>query len=170
MKAPICSAQSVMLWTGLLAGLACASARADETTAEIDRCLSAALAARPGIVTAWREIDGEGNGYNVRVLGTDGRIAETDCRPGETALGEFQLRAGLYRIAMYQRAQTPESAARELAPEIFAGPVRVVSMELSVSLKGTPYYTYALVLPGQQKATVEVDAATGKPVTAKVVY
>ena len=162
--------QSGMLGLGLVAAFAVANARADESTAEIDRCLSAALAARPGIVTAWRELDGEGKGYNVRVLGTDGRVAETDCRPGETALPEFQLRPGLYRIAMYERATTPEPAARDLAPEIFKGPVRFVSMELSVSLKGTPYYTYTLVLPGQQKATVEVDAATGKPTTAKVVY
>jgi hypothetical protein len=41
-------------------------------------------------------------------------------------------------------------------------------MELLVSLAGRPFYKYQMYLPGNLKATVEIDAVTGKLEKAQV--
>ena len=69
---------------------------------------------------------------------------------------------GLFRHSMYQRATFPETRARGVAPEVFAGPVRLTSMELSVGISGRPTYKYQMFLPSNHKATVEIDAVTGR--------
>jgi uncharacterized membrane protein YkoI len=63
---------------------------------------------------------------------------------------------------MYQRATIPEAKARASAPELFTGPVRVTSMEMSVGVSGKPAYKYQMFLPSNHKATVEIDAITGR--------
>jgi uncharacterized membrane protein YkoI len=71
---------------------------------------------------------------------------------------------------MYQRAKVAETAARAAAPGVFVPPTRISRMELSISMRGVPYYTYTVLLPQNHKATVEVDAVTGKPIKATVEY
>lgn len=154
----------------LLIPLSTAASAAD-ASGTLDKCLAAATAARPGIVTGWQELSATSDeGYYVRIVTKDGNIGLTECRPASTAPLEFTKKTGFVRYEMYDRARAAETAARAAAPLIFAQPVRITRMELSVSIKGTLYYTYSLVLPGEQKASVEVDGTTGKPTTAKVTY
>jgi len=154
----------------LLIPLSTAAKAADAATT-LDKCLAAAAAAQPGIITGWQELSATSDeGYYVRIVTKDGSIRLTECRPSSTAPLEFTKKTGLVRYEMYERAKAPESAARAAAPTIFVQPVRITRMELSQSIKGTAYYTYSLVLPGGEKAIVEVDGTTGKPTTAKVTY
>jgi len=129
----------------------------------LEICLEAALKERPGIVSGWRQSGGgEMTPYVVSVLNADGTNAEAFCDPAKPTNFQFKNKTGLFRYSMYQRATFPEAKARMSAPEVFTGPVRVTSMELSVGLSGKPTYTYQMFLPSNHKATVELDAVTGR--------
>ncbi len=157
-------------------------ARADEAPAPapapvsapsgtLDQCLAKAAAARPGIITGWQELSSTSDeGYYVRIVSKDGGIGLTECRPASEAPLDFTKKTGLVRYEMYERVKVAEPAARAVAPAVFLPPVKFTRMELSISVRGSPYYTYTLTLPGGQQATVEVDAVSGKPITAKVKY
>jgi hypothetical protein len=144
---------------------------ASPTASPLDRCIDAAKAARAGTVTGWQELTtNPADGYYVRIVGKDGSVGLTECRPASTAPLDFSKKAGLVRYEMYDRVKIAEPSARAVAPLVFASPVRITRMELSISMRGVPYYTYTLALPNEHKATVEVDAVSGKPMTAKVEY
>ena len=129
----------------------------------LEICLEAVLKERPGIVTGWQQSGGgEMTPYVVSVLNTEGNNAETFCNPSNPTNFQFKNKMGLFRYAMYQRATFAEAKARATAPDIFTGPARVTSMELSVGVSGKPMYKYQMFLPSNHKATVEIDATTGR--------
>lgn len=159
------------VWALMMLISSSTAASAADAPSALDKCLAAAAAAQPGIITGWQELSATSDeGFYVRIVTKDGNIRLTECRPSSTAPLEFTKKTGFVRYEMYERAKAPESAARAAAPTIFVPPVRITRMELSQSIKGTAYYTYSLVLPGGEKALVEVDGTTGKPTTAKVTY
>jgi len=134
-----------------------------EPGGSLELCLDAALKARPGIVTGWQQSGGgEAPPYVISILNPDGNNAEAFCDPANTANLQFKGKIGLIRYSMYERATLPEAKARASAPEIFTGPVRLTSMELSVGVSGKPVYKYQMFLPSNHKATVEIDAVTGR--------
>jgi uncharacterized membrane protein YkoI len=114
-------------------------------------------------VTGWQQSGGgEMTPYAVSVLSLDGTVAEAFCDPANPTNFRFNSKIGLFRYAMFQRATFPEEKARALAPEVFTGPVRVTSMELLVGMSGKPAYKYRMFLPSNHKASVEIDAVTGR--------
>ena len=134
-----------------------------EAGGSLDACIEAILAERPGIVTGWQQSGGgEAPPYVVSVLNTEGHNAEAFCDPAKPTNFQFTNKMGLFRHSMYQRATFTEIRARAVAPEVFAGPVRLTSMELSVGVSGKPTYKYQMFLPSNHKATVEIDAVTGR--------
>jgi len=135
----------------------------------LETCLEAALKERPGIVTGWQQSGGgEMTPYTVSVLSQDGSNAEAFCNPASPTGFQFKNKMGMYRYAMFQRATFMEAKARASAPEIFTGPVRVTSMELTVGVSGKPIYKYRMFLPSNHKATAEIDAVTGRLNKAEV--
>jgi len=147
------------------------SAFAEEKASLLNSCIAKAKLSREGVVTGWQELtDNPEDGYYVRIVGKDGGIGLTQCRPGGPEPLEFEKKTGLVRYEMYQRAKVAEADARAVAPVVFVPPTRVSRMELSISIRGVPYYTYTVLLPQNHKATVEVDAVTGKPIKASVEY
>jgi hypothetical protein len=147
------------------------AASAAENKSVLDTCIEKARFAREGVVTGWQELtDKPEDGYYVRIVGKDGGVGLTQCRPGGPEPLEFEKKTGLVRYEMYQRAKIAEADARAVAPVVFVPPTRVSRMELSISMRGVPYYTYTVLLPQNHKATVEVDAVTGKPMKATVEY
>ncbi len=160
----------------ILAGCVAASTAAFaanpwEPGGPLDACLSAVVAARPGIITKWRQTGGrEQPLYEVGVLTEEGKIWETTCDPAAVEKMDFNEKAGVYRYGMYERAKWPETKARESAPEIFVGPAVVIGMELNVSFTGKPSYQYQLILPKDYRATVEIDAVYGKLIHAEVKF
>ena len=159
------------VWAPMLLIPLSTTAGAADAAGTLDKCLAAAAAAQPGIITGWQELSATADeGYYVRVVTKNGDIKLTECRPSSSAPLEFTKKTGLVRYEMYERAKAAESVARAAAPTIFVQPVRITRMELSQSFKGTAYYKYTLVLPGGEKAIVEVDGTSGKPTTANVTY
>jgi len=152
-----------VLWLALFVPPAAFAANPWEPDGSLEICLEAVLKERPGIVTGWQQSGGgEMTPYVVSVLNTDGTNAEAFCDPSKPTNFQFKNKMGLFRYSMYQRATIPETKARAASPEIFTGPVRVTSMEFSVGVGGKPTYTYQMFLPSNHKATVEIDAITGR--------
>jgi hypothetical protein len=134
----------------------------------LDTCLAAAIKARPGIVTGWRQAGGGPQPpYAVSVLDKEGRTAETTCDPVKPENLQFTNKGGLLRYEMYLSATVPEAEARVDAPKLFTGPVRVFDMHYTVSMTGKPYYRYQMFLPSGHKATVDIDGILGRVVKAE---
>ena len=139
------------------------AAEAWESGGSLDACIAATLKERPGIVTGWQQSGGgESAPYVISILNAEGIIAQAFCDPAKPSNFQFTNKVGLFRYSMFQRATWPESRARTTAPELFAGPVRPTSMELYVGMSGRPFYKYQMFLPSNHKATVEIDAVTGR--------
>jgi len=134
-----------------------------EPGGSLDTCIEATLKERPGVVSGWQQTGG-GNAppYVITIMNAEGVNAETFCDPAKPSNFKFTNKMGLFRYTMYQRATWPETRARVSAPEVFVGPVRITSMELSVGVTGRPFYKYQMFLPSNHKATVELDAVTGR--------
>lgn len=129
----------------------------------LDTCLTAATRERQGIVTGWRQAGGgDQPPYAVSVLNAEGKNAEAFCDAANTASLEFKSKGGLFRYQMFENAKVSEAQARTLAPSLFAGPVRLFSMEYTVSFTGRRFYTYQMFLPSGLKATVVIDGDTGR--------
>ena len=140
-----------------------------EPGGSLDKCIEATLKERPGVIAGWQQSGGgEEAPYIIVILNVEGTSAEAFCDPVNPSDFKFSNKTGLFRYSMFKRATWPEPRARASAPEIFAGPVRLTSMELLVSLAGRPFYKYQMYLPGNLKATVEIDAVTGKLEKAQV--
>ena len=134
-----------------------------EPGGSLDTCIEAVLKERPGIVTGWQQSGGgDAPPYVISVLNAEGSNAEAFCDAAKPANFQFSSKVGLFRYSMYERAVFPEAKARAVAPEVFAGPVRLTSMKLSVGISGKPTYEYQMFLPSSHKATVEIDAVTGR--------
>ena len=160
---------SCVIVLGLAAMQAALAANPWEPGGSLDACIEATLKQRPGILTGWQQSGGGDEApYVIGILSPEGNIAEAFCDPANPTKFQFTSKMGLYRYSMFKRATWPESRARASAPEIFTGPVRLTSMELSVSFAGRPAYTYQMLLPENLKASVEIDAVTGRLEKAQV--
>lgn len=157
------------LWLNLTQPQMVFAANPWEPGGALEICLEAALSERPGIVTGWQQSGGgDAPPYVVSILNNEGTSAEAFCDPAKPAGFQFKNKVGLLRYSMYERATIGESKARALAPEIFVGPIRVISMTMSVSMTGKPAYRYQMFLPSSHKASVEIDAVTGRLNKAEV--
>ncbi|MGQ0577779.1 MAG: hypothetical protein ACT4PQ_02580 [Betaproteobacteria bacterium] len=146
-----------------------AAADPTEPGGPLDTCIAAVLGEHPGIVSGWRQAGGGPQPpFAITVLDKEGKREETTCDPAKPTNFEFRKASGLYRYDMYERATLPENKARTAAPVIFVGPVRFLGMELSVGFTGRTQYTYQMFLPSGHKATVEVDAVSGRLNKAEV--
>ena len=155
----LCSAVVVSLVT-LSAAFA---ANPWEPGGSLDACIAATLKERPGVVTGWQQSGGgEAAPYVISILNAEGVNAEAFCDPAKPGNFQFKSKVGLFRYSMYQRATLPEAKARATAPEIFTGPVRLTAMELTVGISGRALYKYQMFIPSNHKATVEIDAVTGR--------
>ena len=145
--------------------LPCTPAMSADTVAPLpglDTCIAAALQQRPGVLFGWRVLsDAPQAVYKMSVLTADGRIADADCSPSATANLRFQNRIGGRRYEPYKEIGVPESAARKTAPLVFAGTVKIMSMQIGTDIKGRLWYEYRMELPSGHRATSHVDTVSG---------
>jgi hypothetical protein len=154
----------------LLFPLAASATEPWEPGQALDICIEAALKQRPGILVGWRQAGGGDMPlYAVAVLNEEGRTGEATCDPAnpDNTL-EFKNRGGLVRYDMVKRASFPEAQARANAPQVFVGPVRIITMDLKVNFAGKPLYIYKMILPSGHKATVNVEGTVGRVMKAEL--
>jgi hypothetical protein len=128
----------------------------------LDTCVNAALQQRPGVLYGWRLInDAPQPVYKVSVISADGKIADADCSPAATDNLRFENRIGVRRFERYKQISVPETAARNTAPLVFGGNVKLKSMEIDTDIKGHLAYEYRMELPSGHKAISHVDTTSG---------
>jgi hypothetical protein len=154
-----CSASLVL---SLLA-LAVTAVSADESGAGagLDGCLAAALKERPGFVHGWKELQASEERYQISIVNSKGKIADTVCVASAPGNFKFDDRIGMRRYESYARIAVPEESARRTAPLVFVGPVRVWQMEIDLDWLGRPAYEYHMVLPSGREVVAQIDAVTG---------
>jgi hypothetical protein len=136
----------------------------------LDACVTAALQQKEGgTLFGWRQIGADDNpNYRVSVITPDGKIADANCNPSATANMQFENRLGARRFANYKRISVPEETARNAAPTVFEGPVKVNQMEIDTDIRGNLSYEYHMTLPSGHAATSQVDTVTGLLINAEV--
>ena len=145
--------------------IGCASAIAANDVAPLpglDTCVDAALQQRPGVLYGWRLInDAPQPVYKVSVISAEGKIADAECSPAATSSLHFENRIGVRRFDRYRQISVPEATARNTAPLVFAGNVKITSMEIDTDVKGHLAYEYRMELPSGHKALSHVDTTSG---------
>jgi hypothetical protein len=130
--------------------------------AGLDECIAAALQQRPGVLFGWRVVNEPPQGvYKVSVLSEDGRIGDADCSEGTMNSLRFENRLGLRRIDRYREISLAEAKARNTAPLLFAGTIKLTSMEIDTNLLGKLSYEYRMLLPTGHRAMSQVDVMNG---------
>jgi len=160
MKLRLCHALCMLTFSSLAFEAAVA---ADEIAPlpGLDECLATALQQRQGVLFGWKSLSEPPDGsYRISIIGTDSKVAETVCSPASTTL-RFDNRPVTRRYEYYKQMAVPEGDARKTAPLIFAGKVRIVSMEIDTDLKGGLRYEYRMLLPSGHRALAQVDAMSG---------
>jgi hypothetical protein len=153
-----------------LLALVATAVSADESGAGpgLDGCLAAALKERPGFVHAWKEMQGSEERYQVSIVNSKGKIADTLCIASAPGNFKFDDRIGTRRYETYARIAVPEESARRTVPLVFVGPVRVWQMEIDLNWMGKPAYEYHMVLPSGREVVAQVDAVTGVLIHAEL--
>lgn len=128
----------------------------------LDTCIAAALQQRPGVLFGWRALNDPPDGtYRITIITQDGKVADAVCPSNAPTNLRFDNRVGLRRFEYYQRISVPEATARSTAPLIFAGTVKITSMEIDTDVKGGLRYEYRMSLQSGHKAMSQVDAMSG---------
>jgi hypothetical protein len=72
------------------------------------------------------------------------------------------------RYDSYARVNVSEKIARETAPLVFVGPVKIVQMEIDLDWKGKAAYEYHMILPTGREAVARIDTTSGMLMNAEV--
>jgi hypothetical protein len=158
------------LMAGVLA-LAAMGVRAEDTLVGpgLDPCLQAALQQRPGFVHGWEDVSaGSDERYKISIINSAGKIADTLCEASAPGNFKFEDRLGMRRYDSYARVNVLEKIARETAPLVFVGPVRIVQMEIDLDWKGKAAYEYHMILPTGREAVARIDTTSGMLMQAEV--
>lgn len=137
------------------------AARASDNTEGLDGCLAAALATRPGMVSAWEVEDGTGRGFAIELVARDGSVWALTCRPSTSELRASQRAVGARDYdTLSGRAQIGEGGARNVVRAYYPG--RFIRMDYRLTWRGGAIYEYEVVTADDRLATIEVDAASGR--------
>jgi len=150
--------------------LAGTAVSADESGAGagLDGCLAAALKERPGFVHGWKELQASEERYQISIVNSKGKIADTVCVASAPGNFKFEDRLGMRRYDSYARVNVAETMARATAPLVFVGPVKIVQMEIDLDWKGKAAYEYHMILPTGREAVAQIDTTSGVLMHAEV--
>ena len=95
------------------------------------------------------------------MITADGKIADAACSVDNANNLRFENRVGVRRFERYKEIVVQESAARNTAPLVFAGTVKITGMEIDTDVKGHLWYEYRMDLPSGHKAMSHVDTTSG---------
>jgi len=161
MKIHACYAAGIAM-AGVLAVTHAIAANEVAPLPGLETCIGAALQQRPGVLFGWRLLnDVPPPSYRVTVITADGKIADAVCASDNASNLRFENRMGVRRFERYKEIVVPESTARNTAPLVFAGNVKITSMEIDTDVKGRLWYEYRMDLPSGHKAMSHIDTTSG---------
>ena len=147
--------------------LSCAAALAvepDTMYPALEDCLQGAAQKQEGVVTRWELTSNrQPFGFEIDVLAPNNYVWAMRCTEGNVGAPVRKLGNKDYK-KLTGRVKVPEKSARFTAVGAYPSVSEVSKMQLDIALsfKGTPYYTYELTTSDSRSATVEVNADTGQ--------
>jgi hypothetical protein len=147
--------------------ISCAAALAvepDSMYPALEECLQAVPQKQEGLVTRWElTANRQPFGFEIDVLAPNDWVWSMRCTEGNVGAPVRKLGNKPYK-KLTGRVKVPEKSARFTAVGAYPSVAEVSKMQLDIALsfKGTPYYTYDLSTGDGRSATVEVNADTGQ--------
>lgn len=134
--------------------------------AGLERCLQAALAAKPGqVVKLEAKVEKGVPVYEFDIVAADGRSWDVECNANTGKVTEIEEEvAGADAASFKARAKVSEADARKVALDAYPG--EIVETEYEVESDGSASYEFDIRTKDGKEWKVEVDAATGKIVEA----
>ena len=130
----------------------------------LEDCLQAVPQKQEGVVTRWELTSNrQPFGFEIDVLAPNNYVWAMRCTEGNVGAPVRKLGNKDYK-KLTGRVKVPEKSARFTAVGAYPSVAEISKMQLDIALsfKGTPYYTYELSTSDGRSATVEVNADTGQ--------
>jgi uncharacterized membrane protein YkoI len=134
--------------------------------AGLEKCLKAALAAKPGQVVKVEAKTEKGIPvYEFDIVGADGKAWDVECNGNTAKITEIEQEvASADDPAFKAKAKVSEADARKIALEKYPG--EIVEVEYEIESDGAASYEFDIRTKDGKEWKVEVDAMTGKIVEA----
>jgi len=136
----------------------------DSMYPSLEECLQAVPQKQEGVVTRWElTANRQPFGFEIDVLAPNNYVWAMRCTEGNVGAPVRKLGNKDYK-KLTSRVKVPEKSARFTAVGAYPSVAEISKMQLDIALsfKGTPYYTYELSTGDGRSATVEVNADTGQ--------
>ncbi|HTS55877.1 MAG TPA: PepSY domain-containing protein [Burkholderiales bacterium] len=130
----------------------------------LDECLQAAPQKQEGVVTRWQLTSKEPPfGFEIDILAPNNYVWSMRCTEATVGAPVRKLGNKDYK-KLTARVKVPEKSARFTAIGAYPSVAEVsrMQLDLALSFKGTPYYTYEVTTNDGRSASVEVNADTGQ--------
>jgi len=142
-------------------------ALAGDNPHQFDKCMAAALDARPGDVVKVEFKNEEGaHMYEFDIRGTDGSDWDVECNAHRGLVSEIEREVDNVNHPLFKaKAKISEAEAREIALAIYPGEITEVEYEIEPT--GAASYEFDIdTTINDQEMKVEVDATSGEIVEA----
>jgi uncharacterized membrane protein YkoI len=153
--------------------LACAPAHAADPSdfkpkAGFEKCLKAALAAKPGQVIKVEAKTEKGVPvYEFDIVGADGRAWDVECDGNTAKITEIEQEVASADDPLFKaKLKVSEADARKIALDKYPG--EIIEVEYEIEPDGAASYEFDIKTQGGKEWKVEVDATTGKIVEANI--
>ena len=151
--------------------LACAPAHAADPSdfkpkAGFEKCLKAALAAKPGqVIKVEAKTEKGAPVYEFDIVGVDGRAWDVECDGNTAKITEIEQEVASADEALFKaKVKVSEADARKIALDKYPG--EIVEVEYEIEPAGAASYEFDIKTKDGKEWKVEVDAMTGKIVEA----
>jgi uncharacterized membrane protein YkoI len=140
------------------------------TKSGLEKCMRAALAAKPGeVVKLEAKVEKGAPVYEFDIVGADGRAWDVECNANTGKVTEIEEEvANADAVSFKARAKVSEADARKVALEKYPG--EIVETEYEIESDGSASYEFDIRAKDGKEWKVEVDASSGKIVEANREY
>ncbi|WP_374341478.1 PepSY domain-containing protein [Methyloversatilis sp.] len=151
---------AALLLTGGIAAPAVADMHVPKGSVGVEKCMKAALKAKPGNVVKveLKKEEGEGYNYEFDIESADGKSWDVECvaRNGKIVEMEEEVTKDHPKFA---GAKVGESAAREIA--LKKTPGEVVEVEYEIEADGKGSYEFDIKTADGKEVKIEIDTESG---------
>jgi uncharacterized membrane protein YkoI len=136
----------------------------------LEKCLLAALAAKPGqVVKLEAKLEKGAPVYEFDIVGADGRAWDVECNANTGKITEIEEEVANADAAAFKaKVKVNEADARKIALDAYPG--EIIETEYEIESDGAASYEFDIRTKDGKEWKVEVDATTGKIVEANREY
>ena len=154
----------------VVSGAQAADQQSFKPKVRLEKCMAAALAAKPGEVIKVEAKTEKGVPvYEFDIVGPDGKAWDVECNANTAKITEIEQEVRNAEDPLFKaRAKVTEADARKIALDKYPG--EIVEIEYEIEADGAASYEFDINTKDGKQWKVEVDATTGKIVEANPEY